>query len=223
MKASGGGSVNEIDRWEGGAGWIAHPEEEMQRASHALTGEDGVWAIDPVDVPGLDEFLSNLGEVAGTVVTVDRHRRDAASIARRHDVPVHIPAWMSGVERKLDGPVERLGGRLGETGFEVRRVVDNPFWQEAALYDPDRRVLFAPEALGTVDYYLAPGERVGVHPMLRPLPPRELGRLEVERLLCGHGEGVPTGAGMAVSAALSGARRNAPELYLKTLRNALGG
>jgi hypothetical protein len=223
MKSSGGGSVNEIDRWEGGAGWIAHPEEGMRRASHALVGGDGLWVVDPVDVPGLDEFLADLGEVAGTVVTLDRHRRDAASIARRHDAAVHIPSWMSGVESKVDAPVERLGDRLGETGFEVRRVVDNPFWQEAALYDPDREVLFTPEALGTVEYYRAPGERVGVHPMLRPLPPRELGRLDVDRLLCGHGEGVPSGAGRAVSAALSDARRNAPGLYLKTLRNALGG
>jgi hypothetical protein len=218
MKASGGGSVNEIDRWEGGAGWIAHPEEGMQRASHAVAGDDGAWVFDPVDVPGLDGFLADL-----VVVTLDRHRRDAAAVARRHDVAVHIPSWMSGVEPKLDAPVERLGDRLGATGFEVWRLVDNPVWQEAALYDPDRRVLFTPEALGTVDYYRARGERVGVHPMLRLLPPRELGRLDVERLLCGHGEGVPEGAGGAVSAALSGARRNAPGLYLKTLRNALGG
>lgn len=224
MKSSGdGGSVNEVDRWEGGVGWIAHPEEEMQRASHAITGEDGVWVVDPVDVPGIDGFLADLGEVAGTVVTLDRHRRDAASIARRQGTSVHVPSWMSGMESKLDAPVERLGGWLGETGFEVRRVVDWPVWQEAALYDPDREVLFTPEALGTVEYYRAPGERVGVHPLLRPLPPRELGRLDVQRLLCGHGEGIPTGAGRQVSAALSDARRTAPGLYLKTLRSALDG
>jgi len=223
MKTSGGGSTNEIDRWEGGAGWIAHPEEGMQRASHAFVDGDGVWVTDPVDAAGLDEFLADLGEVAGVVVALDRHRRAAAAVARRHGVSVHIPPWMSGVEPKLDAPVERLGDRLGGTGFEVRRLVDNPIWQEAALYDPERRVLFTPEALGTVDYYRAPGERVGVHPMLRLLPPRELGRLPVDRLLCGHGEGVPEGADDEVAAALSGARRNAPGLYLKTLRSALGG
>jgi len=223
MKASGSGSVNEIDRWEGGVGWIAHPEEGMQRASHAITGDgDDVWVLDPVDTPGLDDFLADLGEVAGVVVTLDRHRRDAADVARRNDAAVHLPSWMSGVETKLDAHVERLGEHLGETGFEVRRVIDNPFWQEAVLYDPDRRVLFTPEALGTVDYYCAPGERVGVHPMLRLFPPRELGDPTVERLLCGHGEGIPEGAGRAVSEALSGARRNAPGLYLKTLRGALG-
>jgi hypothetical protein len=231
MKASGGGSISEIDRWEGGAGWIAHPEEGIQRASHALVDGNGdgdgngagVWVLDPVDAPGLDAFLADLGEVAGVVVTLDRHRRDAGPLARRHDVAVHVPSWMSGVGRKVDAPVERLGESLGGTGFEVRRLIDNPFWQEAVLYDPDRRVLFTPEALGTVDYYCARDERVGVHPMLRLLPPRELGGLDVERLLCGHGEGVPEGAGAAVSAALSGARRNAPGLYLKTLRSALGG
>ena len=223
MKSSSGGSINETDRWEGGAGWNAHPEEGMQRASHAFTDGDGVWVTDPVDVPGLDEFLADLGEVVGVVVALDRHRRDAAAVARRHDVAVHIPSWMSGVEPKLDAPVERLGDRLGDTRFEVRRLIDNPIWQEAALYDPDRRVLFTPEALGTVDYYCAAGERVGVHPMLRLLPPRELGRLSIDRLLCGHGEGIPEGAEAEVSAALSGARRNAPGLYLKTLRSALGG
>jgi hypothetical protein len=223
IKASDRGSVNEIDRWEGGAGWIAHPEEGMQRASHAIAGEDGVWVLDPVDAPGLDAFLEDLGEVTGVAVTLDRHKRDAAAVARRHGVAVHIPSWMSGVEPKLDAPVDRLGDRLGATGFEVRRVIDNPFWQEAALYDPDRRVLWTPEVFGTVDYYCAPDERVGVHPMLRAFPPRALGRLEVDRLLCGHGEGVPENAGAAISAALDGARRNAPGLYLKIVRSAVRG
>lgn len=223
IKGSGEGTVNEIDRWEGGAGWIAYPDEGMQRASHAIVGEEGVWVVDPVDASGLDQFLAALGEVAGVVLALARHRRDSAAIARRHDVSVHIPSWMSGVEPKLDAPVERLGDRLGGTGFEIRRVIDNPLWQEAALYDRERRVLYTPEAFGTVEYYCASGERVGVHPMLRLLPPRRLGRLDVDRLLCGHGEGIPERADVAISTALEGSRRNAPGLYLKALRTAIGG
>lgn len=223
IKGSGEGAVNEIDRWEGGAGWIAYPDEGMQRASHAIVGEEGVWVVDPVDASGLDEFLADLGEVAGVVLALGRHKRDSATIARRHDVSVHLPSWMSGVEPKLDAPVERLGDRLGGTGFEIRRVIDNPLWQEAALYDRERHVLYTPEVFGTVEYYCTSDERVGVHPMLRLLPPRRLGRFDVDRLLCGHGEGIPERADAAISAALEGSRRNAPGLYLKTLRTAIGG
>jgi hypothetical protein len=226
MKASGAGAVNEIDRWDGGAGWIAHPDEEMQRASHAFVdpadeaGEaDAVYVADPVDVPGLDEWLAELGEVAGVLVLLDRHKRDAAAVANRHDVAVHIPSWMSGVTSKLDAPVERLGDTVA--GFEVKRLIDNPFWQEAALYDPEAKVLFTPEAFGTVDYYCAPGERVGVHPALRLFPPKQLGRLDVSHLLVGHGEGVTEDTNEAIRKALAGSRARAPKLYLKTLKGAL--
>jgi hypothetical protein len=224
MKGSGAGAVNEIDRWERGAGWIAHPDEEMQRASHILAdpvedGADQLYVVDPVDVPGLDEWLAEMGEVAGVLVLLDRHKRDAAALATRHDVAVHIPSWMSGVASKLDAPVERLGGTVA--GFEVRRLIDNPFWQEAALYDPDAKVLFTPEAFGTVDYYCAPGERVGVHPALRLFPPKQLGDLNVAHLLVGHGEGVESDTNEAIRKALAGSRARAPKLYFKTLKGVL--
>jgi hypothetical protein len=221
MKSSGPGSLNEIDRWDGGAGWVAHPDEEMQRASHALLSDGDVWVVDPVDADGLDEWLTDLGNVAGVLVLLDRHKRDAAVLATRHDVAVHVPRWMSGVATKLDARVERLGGTLADTGYEVQRVIDNPLWQEAALHHPEEGVLLTPEVFGTVDYYCAPGERLGVHPALRLFPPRKLGRFDADRLLVGHGEGVATGAGDAIEAALDSSRRNAPGLYVKTLRNAL--
>lgn len=221
MKSSGPGSLTEIDRWDGGAGWIAHAEEEMQRASHALVSDGEVWVVDPVDVDGLDEWLAELGEVAGVVVLLDRHKRDSAAVARRHDVAVHVPRWMSGVATKLDAPVERTDDTLGDTGYEVHRIIDNPFWQEAALYNPESRVLVTPEAFGTVEYYCAPEEDLGVHPALRLFPPKKLERFDADRLLVGHGEGVPEGASRAIRDALDGARRNAPGLYAKTLRDAL--
>jgi hypothetical protein len=221
MKSSGRGSVNEIDRWDGGAGWIAHPDEEMQRASHALVTDDGVWVVDPVDADGLDEWLADLGDVAGTVVLLDRHKRDAAAVASRHGVAVHVPDWMSGVASKLDAPVERFEGTLGGSGYELVRVIDNPFWQEAALYHPEDATLLTPEALGTIGYYCAPDERLGVHPALRLFPPRKLGRFDADRLLTGHGGGVMENAARAIDRALDSSRRNAPSLYAKTLRDTL--
>ena len=47
--------------WDGGVEWLVHPAEAGRRASHALVGEDGVWVVDPLDAPGLDERLAELG------------------------------------------------------------------------------------------------------------------------------------------------------------------
>jgi hypothetical protein len=227
MKASEAGSLNEIDRWDGSAGWIAHPQEEMQRASHAVATDEGLVVVDPVDVPDLDEWLADLAEetgadgVAGVAVLLDRHKRDAAAVATRHDVPVGVPAWMSGVTDELDARTAALSHLLEDTSYEVRRIIDNPFWQEAALYDDEAAVLVVPETFGTVEYYCAPGERLGVHPMLRFTPPKKLKRLDVDRLLVGHGEGIADDADDLMRTALRQAMTNAPALYLNTLKNAI--
>lgn len=210
--------AREIDRWEGGVGWIAYPDEGPQRAGHALVTGDGVWVVDPVDYDGLDDLLAEMGEVAGVCVALDRHKRDAATVARRHDVAVHVPAWMDGVASALDAPVQRLDGAVGD--YEVRPLLDNLFWQEAALYDG--ATLYTPEALGTVPvFYRAPGERLGVHPALRPLPPRSLADLDVERLLVGHGEGVFYDPGRAIDDTLANARRRAPRAYAEIVKSTL--
>lgn len=227
MKSATAGTVNEIDRWDGGAGWISHPDEQMQRASHALATDEGLLVVDPVDAEGLDDWLADLAAehdldgVAGVAVLLDRHKRDSAAVATRHDVPVGVPSWMSGVAGDLDAPVEPLGSLLADTTYELRRVIDNPFWQEAALYQAEAEVLVTPEVFGTVSYYCAPNEDLGVHPMLRITPPRKLRRLDVDRLLVGHGEGVPKNAGEGIRRAIRGATRNAPKLYLNTLKNAI--
>ena len=226
MPLKGGrATLQEIDRWEGGVGWIAYPEEDMQRASHALTVDDEVWVVDPVDAPGVDDLLADLGEVTGVALCLDRHKRDAAEIATRHDVPVSSPGWMDGVASKLDAPVERLGGELGGTGYRVRRIRDTslPPWQEAALYRPGETLL-VPEAVGTASFFRADGERLGVHPMLRPIPPRgALADCSPERVLVGHGEGVVDGATEALDDALGGARRRLPSAYAKMLREMVLG
>ncbi|MGQ4555293.1 hypothetical protein [Halobellus sp. GM3] len=225
MKVAEPGEYREIDRWERGVGWIARPEEEMQRASHALVGDDGgVWVVDPVDAPGIDDLLTEFGDVAGVVVGLDRHKRDAAALATRHGVSVHVPRWMSGVAEELDAPVERYERELGSSGFEAFAVRDSrvPPWQEVGLYHREDGTLVVPEAVGTVSYFLAPGERLGVHPMLRPFPPRrELGGFAPERVLVGHGEGVMSDAATALRGALGTARRNLPGAYGRALRELL--
>lgn len=231
VKGAGPTEPRVIDRWEGGVGWIAYPDEGMRRASHALVAESGsesgaddVWVIDPVDADGVDGLLAEYGEVAGVAVGLDRHTRDAATLARRHGVAVHVPDWMSGVADDLDAPVERFGRRLGDTQFRAFTVRDSmlPPWQEAGFYREADGTLVVPEAVGTAPLWLAGGESLGVHPMLRLIPPkRPLGRARPERILVGHGEGVFEDATEALRGALSNSVGNAPSLYARALRTAL--
>jgi hypothetical protein len=203
-----------VDRWEGGVGWIVHPEETLRRASHALATTDGVWVVDPLDAPGLDDLLAEYGDVAGVVVTMDRHGRDAATLARRHDVAGHVPRSVS---FGADVTTRPAGGTLGETDVRVLDAVSLPGWREAALFDGE--TLVVGDALGTAPHFLAPGERLGVHPFLRVVPPRRLRGLEPERVLVGHGEGVLADGTAALDDALEGARRNLPGAWLAALRS----
>lgn len=218
MKESGAGNLSVIDRHEHGVGWLAYPGETMRRASHAIERDGDVWVIDPVDAEGLDDLLAEYGDVAGVIILLARHKRDSAAVAERHGVSVHVPSWMSGVEEKLDAPVERFDDEIA--GFESRRLIDNPAWQEAVLFDGE--TLVVPESLGTVDYFTAPGEELGVHPMLRLLPPRSLTDYDPERLLVGHGEGIDEGVGEAIGTAISRSRTRAPQLYLQSAKSFLG-
>ena len=218
MKGSGTAELRVVDRFDGGVGWIAYPEETMQRAAHAIESEGELWIVDPVDAPGLDELLEGYADPAGVVVSLDRHERDAAAVAARHGVSVYVPEWMSGVAGGLDAEVERFGGTLA--GFDVARLVDNPLWQEAVLFDGE--TLVVPEALGTVGYFLAPEEALGVHPMLRAFPPKDLREYDPKRLLVGHGEGLSEGVGPEIRRAIEQSRRNAVPTYLKNVGELLG-
>ena len=229
MKADGEAELHEIDRFESGVGWIAYPNETMERAGHAIaipneeSETDDVWVIDPVDAPGLDDLLAEFGTVAGVVVGLDRHKRDCAELATRHDVPVYVPEWMTGVADELDAPVKRFGSRLADTGFEAFRIRDSsvPPWQEVGLFDGE--TLIVPESLGSSSYFRGDRERLGVHPMLRLTPPHKaLSGRNPDRVLVGHGVGVFDNAAIAIEEALSESRRKAPGLYAKTLRSALG-
>ncbi|MEF8839506.1 MAG: hypothetical protein V5A24_05525 [Haloarculaceae archaeon] len=213
----------EIDRFDlgrgtGGVGWIADPEESLQRASHALAVDGEVWVIDPVDAPGIDDLVTEFGKVAGVALLLDRHKRDAAAIARRHDVAVHLPWFMDGVADDLDAATETFRDELGDTGYAVHEVVNNRVWQEAALYSDDTGVLVVPEAVGTTDFFCVPDERLGVHVGLRLTPPTSLARLSPARVLVGHGDGVHEDATVALRKAVRGSRRRAPRMWAGALR-----
>lgn len=222
MKGSGEPTDwHEIDRFEHGVGWFAYPDEKMQRASHAVVGDDGVWVIDPVDVPGLDDLLATFGDVRGVVILLDRHKRDCATVANRHGVSVWVPEFMDGVVEDIDAPVERFRHELADSGFVGHKLVNNAFWQEALLFDSSRGILVVPESVGTTDYFRTKRERLGVHPMLRLTPPTRLKRFAPEHILVGHGTGLHDGAATALTEAVDRSRTRAPALAVKTVGNAL--
>ncbi|HEX2502872.1 MAG TPA: hypothetical protein VHK00_02930 [Miltoncostaeaceae bacterium] len=182
-------------RHEWGIGWIAARPAWMLRASHALAHDGGVWLVDPVDGEGLDGRLAELGRVRGVIQLLDRHGRDCAALAARHGVPL------------LRTPFDRVPG----APFEPVAVLHRPGWSETALWWPGRRALVVPESLGTAPYYPAPGEPLGVHPLLRLTPPRTLLGFDAAHLLTGHGaplEGPDVGE--RVRRAIDRSRRDIP-------------
>lgn len=225
MKGSGEADEwQEIDRTDDGVGWLPYPDEQMQRASHAVLGDDGgVWLVDPIDVEGLDELLAEFGEVAGVVILLDRHKRDCAEIANRHDVSVWVPSFMDGVSEDLDAPVQRFDNALGDSGFTLHKLIDNSFWQEGVLYNEDTGVLVVPEAVGSTSYFKTSEQELGVHPMLRLLPPKKLKRFEPSRIRVGHGAGISTAAPAVLDSAISGSRARTPRLYFKNVKDLVLG
>lgn len=183
------------DEFDAGFGWIA--DELLRRCSHALVVDGGVWLVDPVDGDGVEERVRAAGEPAGVIQLLDRHNRDSRALADRLGVPLHVV------------PTEPMAA----APFEFRVIREMWRWHEVALWWPESRVLVVGDALGTVGYFVAPRERLGVHPLLRPVPPRgALGGVMPRVVLCGHGEGVFTDAAEALGEALSNARRRIPQL-----------
>jgi hypothetical protein len=188
------------DETPAGFGWIAADPPWMERAAHALVADGGVWLVDPVDVPGLDDRVAAAGEPRGVLQLLDRHRRDGRAIAERLGVPLHVTP-----------------GALPGTPFEPIPV-PAPGWHETALWWAEQRVLVVAEALGTVRYYRAPGESLGVHPYLRIVgPPRVLLGFEPDLLLVGHGPRLGDGVPAAVARAVGRARRDLPRVLPRLL------
>ena len=114
-------------------------------------------------------------------------------------------------------PLHVVPKALPGSPFELRPVVRIRFWREVALWWPERRILVCADALGTIPFFRAGDEPIGVHPFLRPFPLRKLRGLDVEHAFVGHGEGLADGA--AVERALASARRRIPR-WLGGLRRA---
>jgi hypothetical protein len=80
-------------------------------------------------------------------------------------------------------------------------------------------VLACGDALGTVPELRVGGERLALHPLLRPFPPRRLGTVDPRHVLSGHGEGVHGHeAAPAVREALATARRRLPRAWAQGAR-----
>ena len=229
MGDSGWMEKHVVGQFTDGESWIAHSEERIQRASHALVGDidgddEAVWLVDPVDAAGLDERIGELGGLEGIIVLLDRHSRDAEAIARRHSVPVTLPKSMDRVAERFDAEIDLVETELPGTGLQLVPMVQNRFWHETALFRPETGTLVVPETVGTASYYRVGDERLGVHPMLRLRPPRgALRNCSPERVLVGHGTPILRNGREALADAFSGARRRAPRLYCKTIRDVLIG
>jgi hypothetical protein len=194
--------VRFCDEHDFGFGWIT--DESVPRTSHALIADGGVWVIDPVSWPPAEERLRSSGELRGVVQLLDRHNRDCAALAKRLGVALHVV------------PFEPVAG----APFEFLPVLRTRFWRESALWWPERRVLACADAVGTLPYFLADGEPVGVHPMLRLKPPRTLSTVYPLYVLCGHGEGGHgEGVAGALHEAVRTARRRLPSAWWSGIRN----
>jgi hypothetical protein len=157
-----------VDEHPFGISWQI--KEAWARASHALRVDGRVWIIDPVEHPAAMERIEALGPVAGVIQLIDRHNRDCAAIAGRLEVPhLRVPTEVPG------------------TPLEVVTVLGSRRWREVALWWPEPEVLVVPEMLGTVEAFTAGHGTVGMHPVLRPVPPKALRGMRPEHLLVGHG------------------------------------
>ena len=188
------------DEFEHGFGWVA--EELMQRCSHALAAEGGVWLVDPFEWEPAIERARELGEPRGVIQLLDRHERDSVALAQALGVPHHVV------------PHDPIAG----APFEFRIIRSWRRWHEVALWWPDEATLVCADALGTAPYYRAGEERLAVYPLLRATPPRKaLAGLEPTRVLCGHGDGVRDGTPAALDEALRTSRRRLPRAVLSSV------
>ena len=188
-------AIRFCDEFGGSLGWTPAEAELRRRTSHAVASGGQVWIVDPLDGDGIDGRIRQLGEPAGVVQLLDRHDRDCRAVAERLGVPLHVTPF---------------GGVEGAP-FDVVRVVDFPGWREVALWFPGERILVCGDAVGSARYFRARGERIGVHPLLRPWPPKTLARFEPRQLLLGHGEGLAGDeAAQALKAAIHSSRRRIP-------------
>lgn len=160
------------DRGRAGFSWVAL--EPTVRTSHALVADGRVWFVDPVDWPDGVDRAAELGRPAGVIQLLDRHNRDSARLAEHLGIP-HV----------------RLPAELPGSPFTVIDLVRAPRWREVALWWESQATLVVSEAIGAGPFFTVGSDRLGVHGLLKPVPPRrKLGGLRPEHVLVGHGAGV---------------------------------
>jgi len=219
-------AIEVAHRWDHGCSWKLQGAGQLACRSHALRDLDGrVWLVDPIDGIGLDALLAELdGDVVGVIVLLDRHLRDAESLASRHECRLLVPPgrWRPG--HPAPAAAERIAGEVAACPFRFLPLVVRPGqWLEWALWWPDQRVLVIAEAAGSANYYLASAqERLAIHPMLRVLgPPTALADAsmepEPELLLMGHGDAVEgTDIEQLLTGAVEAARRTLPAYAVRS-------
>lgn len=201
--------------WEGGMSWVPHPDEMGKRCSHAIQTDDGVWLIDPMDAPTIDDQIQSLGTVSGVAVCSRYHARDADSFADRYDVSVSLPEWMDRVEPRLNTSPVRYTGSFHDE-FRVFPCRPLPIWKELFCYHEPTATLVIPDSLATVYPWTRETEQLGLDLNRRLQPPTQLAELEPDRILVGHGEPVTENAAEVLQTALSGARRSFPGALVET-------
>jgi len=186
--------VTTFDEFPFGFSW--YPDEALTRTGHALDTGSGVWLIDPVDDPEAIARATALGPPAGVIQLLDRHNRDCAALAERYGVEhLKVPDAVPG------------------TPLRAIPVVRFPGWKETALWWPEQETLIVAEVVGSNEYYTGGRAAVGMHPMLRALPPRGLRSYSPRHLLMGHGAGVHGAAATpALRQAHQRARRDIPRV-----------
>jgi hypothetical protein len=182
-----------------GFGFSWFPDEALTRTAHAIDGGEGVWLIDPLDLPEALARAAALGPPAGVLQLLDRHDRDCAAIAARLGVPhLRLPAAVPG------------------SPFSVVPVIDVPGWREIALWWPERRLLVVAELIGTNSFHALGGAAAGLHPLCQLTAPGALRGYAPEHLLVGHGRGVHgPAAAAALADAYDRARKDLPRLALR--------
>ena len=184
-----------------GLSWVV--DEPLQRASHAVLADGRVWFVDPVRDPRAMEAAAALGDPAGVLQLLDRHGRDCRAIADR-----------------LGVPLLRLPREIPGSPFEVVPAgVLLPRWSEVGLWWPARRALVVAEVLGTSPHYTLDSGAVGIHALLRLVPPGSFRHRDPEHLLTGHGEPLH-GPEVAdeVEAAYARSRHDIPKMAFKLAR-----
>ena len=194
----------------GSVAWLLGAGDPAQRASSAIVVDAGTLVVDPVDGEGLDALLSGLPPVIGVVTLLDRHQRDAASVAERLGAPRLTPVALG-------------GSGVAVEGVEERSVFERRNWREALLWLPGRRLLLCAETLGTASFDLArSGDLLGMHPFVRLRPPRAaFAGLDPDVIAVGHGPPLDHDATESMRNVLRRARWQLPQSWLRMVPEAV--